>query len=182
VVGHEYSCTFCRSRPPAFERARSAARYRGSLRNVLQAFKYGGATCLSRELVAWLHACVTAHYDGLRFDGVAAVPLYARRERSRGYNQAALLAKGVANRMGVPFAAGCLQRVRATRTQTELKARERRQNVKGAFRVAHADWVDGRRILLVDDVMTTGATVSECSRVLRTAGAASVHVATVARG
>jgi ComF family protein len=149
---------------------------------VLQAFKYEYQTFLSRSLVPLLTACVETHYGGVFFDAVAFVPLYPRRERSRTYNQAALLAAGVAAELGAPLLRRSLRRHRATFTQTHLSAAARRVNVREAFTCPCPDWIAGRRILLIDDVMTTGATVNECARVLKEAQAASVHVATVARG
>jgi ComF family protein len=122
------------------------------------------------------------HFDSVSLDGVACVPLYPLRERERTYNQAALLADGLADRLGVPRAPGVLRRVRRTLSQTGFDAGARRQNVRGAFVAEHARWLDGRTILLVDDVMTTGATVCECARMLLQGGAHRVYVATVARG
>lgn len=176
-----YTCRGCRRRRPRFELARSAARFRGPLREALHAFKYAHATHLCADLAGLLDACVATHYAAARFDAVAFVPLHAGRERERTYNQAQLLARGLAHRLGVPLFRG-LCRARATRTQTDLSSRERRQNVKDAFVVTRPEWVEGRCLLLVDDVMTTGATVGECSRVLRNARAAGVYVVTVARG
>lgn len=182
LVEHVFHCSFCRRRRPPFDLARSAVRYRGSMRELLQAFKYGAATHLSVDLTGMLGACVDAHYSGIDFDAVTFVPLYPRRERDRTYNQARLLARGLARRLGVSVGEGCLCRIRATATQTALSAAERRSNVSGAFLARNSDWLDGRCMLLVDDVMTTGATVAECARVLREAGAAAVYVVTVARG
>ena len=182
TVETRYVCSWCRRTGPHFELARSAARHRGPLRHALHAYKYLQATYLTADFVAMLTACVWTHYRKVDFDGVAHVPLYPARERERTYNQAGLLAAGLAGALRVPLAPRGLRRVRATATQTHLSASERRVNVKGAFEMADRSWIEGRRLLLVDDVMTTGATVNECAGVLREAGAASVHVATVARG
>lgn len=181
-VENVFLCSACRRHPPHFDLARSALRYRGGLRRAIHAFKYSRVCCLSGDFTRWLAACYRMHYAGVRVDAVACVPLHGRRQRDRTYNQAGLLARDLARELRVPYAARCLRRVRPTESQTHLNARQRRANVRGAFFVGDAGWVEGRRWLLVDDIMTTGATVNECARVLKRAGAASVHVLTVARG
>ena len=113
---------------------------------------------------------------------MSCVPLHGRRQRDRTYNQARLLARDLARELQLPLAARCLVRVRSTESQIHLNARQRRANVRGAFQVRESEWVTGRSVLLIDDIMTTAATVNECSRVLKEAGAAAVHVLTVARG
>ncbi len=110
------------------------------------------------------------------------VPLYPKRERERGFNQAGLLAEELSRGMGLPVLTRGMRRVRATATQTRLTAAQRVHNVRGVFAVSAPDRVRGARVVLVDDVMTTGATVNECARVLKAAGAAAVMVVTVARG
>lgn len=181
-VDGAYTCSWCAAARPHFDAARSAARYRGPLKRALQAMKYEGQLHLSGDLAQLIMACAGAHYASRRFDAVVGVPLFAARERSRGYNQAVLLARRVADVLGVPVSRRCLARVRATPSQTSLSARARAMNVKDAFDVRDVGWVEGRRFLLVDDVMTTGATVNECARMLKRAGAAGVWVVTVARG
>ena len=181
-VESAYTCSFCRRRRPRFDRARSALRYRGGVRRAVHALKYGHATYASRDLARWMAACCRVHYADERFDTVTAVPLHARRQRERTYNQAELLGRALAAELRLDFAGRLLRRTRATASQTELSAAERRRNVNKAFTAADGGWIDGRRILLVDDVMTTGATVAECSRVLKDAGAVTVHVITAARG
>jgi ComF family protein len=181
-VGHAYTCGWCRRRVPGFCLARSAVRFRGGVREALHALKYGGACAVARDLGALLHACVACHYVHCVFDAVVAVPLHPARLRARSYNQSALLAAELSGRLGVPFRPAVLSRLRPTPTQTSLTARERSRNVRGAFASDHPRWVAGRRFLLVDDVVTTGATVSEASWALKEAGAVSVHVVSVARG
>jgi ComF family protein len=116
-------------------------------------------------------------------DGVVPVPLHRRRLWRRRYNQAALLSRELANRAGIGFLPDLLERRRPTRSQGGLSATARRRNVRGAFRVTDgaAARIRDARLVLVDDVYTTGATVEACARVLRRAGAASVDVLTVAR-
>ena len=152
------------------------------MRTALHAFKYDQATALSADLVTLLQACVSTHFADVAFDAVTFVPLYPTRERDRTYNQARLLAEGVAERLDVPLLARGLRRVRPTPSQTNLNAAARRANVKGAFEALEPQWLEGRCVLLLDDVMTTGATLNECAGVLKRAGAAAVYVATVGRG
>jgi ComF family protein len=114
-------------------------------------------------------------------DGVVPVPLHVQRLREREFNQALALAQVVCRQTGWPLWWDQLERTRPTQAQVGLDAAERRRNVRQAFRVRQAEAVEGRRILLIDDVMTTGSTVHECARVLKRAGAGSVQVLTVAR-
>jgi ComF family protein len=182
MVEHAFTCGACARETPRFDMARSAVRYRGPAAAILQAFKYGQTPCLAADLAPLLAACVGAHFRRVGFDAVTYVPLYPARERERTYNQAWLLARGLAAAMGTGPAAKCLRRVRPTPSQTGFSAPQRRANVRGAFAAVHPEWIEGRTLLLVDDVMTTGATVGECAGVLKDAGAAGVYVATVARG
>ena len=181
-VDSSYICYACTAAEPCFERARSAVRYRGVAQQLLRAFKYDGALWLEPDLHRLLHGCVESQFTDLEADAVVCVPLYPARERDRGFNQARLLAVALARQLHKPFLPGCLRRVRPTPTQTHLTAPQRAANVKGAFKVRKPEWIDGQRLLLVDDVMTTGATVNECARVLKEGGAARVYVATLARG
>jgi len=181
-VENVFRCSFCRRHPPHFDLARSALRYRGNLREVIHAFKYSGMSCVSKDLVRWLTACHQVHYSGIDIDAVTCVPLYGRRQRDRTYNQSSLLAHDLARELHIPLFVRCLRRTRSTQSQVKLNAKQRRDNVRGAFSVRDGEWVEGRRLLLIDDIMTTAATVNECSRVLKQAGAASVYVLTLARG
>jgi ComF family protein len=157
-------------------------RFREGVKNWLHGFKYSNATHLASDFAKLLAAVVRVHYENERPDAVAYVPLFPVKERARTYNQARLLADALAGELQLPLMRGCLERVRDTGTQTHLTARQRAENVRDAFRVRHPEWVEGRHFLLVDDVMTTGATVNECARALKAAGAGRVLVVTVARG
>ena len=181
-TSHEFTCTVCRDRPPSFDAARSAGRFGGVLREMLHQFKYNGATWLCEDLVDLLQGCLLAHYAVEEVDAVVSVPLHRQKQRDRGYNQAALLATTLARRLARPCVTDVLARVRATPTQTRLHAEQRRRNVRQAFAVRAPEWVRGRTVLLVDDVMTTGATLSEAAATLKHAGAWRVWAATVARG
>ena len=183
TIGGPYECAGCRGLRPAFDWARSAVRYEGPANACIRRFKYQAGIWLQEELVGWLAALWrTCPAEVRSVDFVAGIPLYPRRERERGYNQAALLAEGLAEQVGIPFRRGLLGRTKPTATQTHLTAVQRVHNVKGVFSVRRPGDVRGARIALVDDVMTTGATVNECARALKAAGAAAVMVLTVARG
>lgn len=181
-VDADFVCAACRDHRPGFERARSAVRFDGAIREAVHAFKYRDATWLTGDLLSWLAACVQTQYDGTSHGIVIPVPLHRSRLRERGYNQAALLARGLGRRLRIPVACRVLRRIRPTPSQTRLSAARRIANVRGAFAASPSPSIRRRQVLLVDDVMTTGATVSECARCLLKAGAASVDVATVARG
>ena len=181
-IDHQYICYHCSYAEPHFTRARCAARFEGVLPRLIHAFKYDDALWLGGNLSELLHACWTTHFAERPCDAVVAVPLHPARRRSRGYNQAQVLAAGLARRLGIPLWGGVLHRVRATETQTHLTARQRLHNVTGAFESDRRRQLAGRRVLLVDDVMTTGATVGECARALKKGGATEVLVLTLARG
>ncbi|MFO7536242.1 MAG: ComF family protein [Kiritimatiellia bacterium] len=181
VAGKIFTCSLCVKSEPAFDLARSALRYRGPLKRILRRFKYSDGTYLARDLSLALGLCVETHYEPAQIDMIAYVPLYHRRERERSYNQARLLAEGMGRRYGKPVLRG-LKRVRDTGTQTRLHMAARAENVKGAFLVTEPAWVSGKTFLLVDDVMTTGATLREVAAALKAAGAWRVLVSTVARG
>jgi ComF family protein len=182
AITHDFVCGWCEANQPAFEIARSALRYRGHVAHLLQSFKYQHATYLAADLGMILAGCVRAHLLTGGLDAIAYVPLHPRKARSRSYNQARLLAEYLSRDLEIPVERNALRRVRWTSTQTRLRAEARRQNVEGAFVTPIPDWVQGRRWLLVDDVMTTGATVAACAKVLCDAGATRVVVATLARG
>jgi ComF family protein len=164
----------------AFAQARSFASYEGTLRALIQRLKYDGYRPLAKPLGRFL-AEAARRLDRQSFDVLVPVPLHPRRERGRGFNQAFLLAAHVSRVRKIPLAASDCVRVRDTPPQTSLRAAERRKNVAGAFHVPKPERVRDRRVLLVDDVLTTGATAHACAQALRDAGAAGVWVATLAR-
>lgn len=181
-VDEAFNCYACSEKEPHFELARSAVRYRGVLQEILRRFKYRGRLWAGAELAGLLDACVRTHYRPEEIDAVTFVPLYPVRRRERGYNQAEVLADQLARRLGKPLLRRCLARVRPTSTQTNLTAEQRATNVRGAFESRRTRQLAGRCVLLVDDVMTTGATVNECAKALKKGGAGRVVVVTVARG
>lgn len=171
-------CHACLRAAPLFDYARAAGAYSGSLRDALHALKFGGNRALARPLSALvLEQC--GALLGPHVDALVPVPLALERERERGFNQAALLAAHLAAASGLPWKPRWLSRRRGTRPQTELTAGERRANVARAF--AASPRAGGAHVVLVDDILTTGATAAECARTLRAAGARAVGVLAVAR-
>jgi ComF family protein len=161
-----------------FDAAYCFGSYDGKLRELIHLYKYGRIQTLARPLADFL---VRALPLDERFDAVTPVPLHWRKQWQRGFNQAELLARAIARRRGIPVVRA-LGRARYTQTQAGLSNTERRKNVAAAFRCRRAArTLAGRRVLLIDDVLTTGSTAAACARMLKQAGAASVVVATVAR-
>ena len=177
AVGRAGRCGECAVAPPAFDWARAGGVYAGALREAIQRLKFARKPALARPLGDLLLEQWAAWLPGL--DAVIPVPLARARERERGFNQAALLAERLARGLGTRVESRWLARRHDTAPQTDLDAAERRLNVRGAFLASGA--VARRDVALVDDVLTTGATASECARVLRGAGARTVGVLTVAR-
>jgi ComF family protein len=180
-LGQQARCTDCLVRPPRFRRARSVLVYDERSRRVVLPLKHGDRTDLARACGDWMTRAGAELLEAA--DYVAPVPLHWRRLFTRRYNQAALLARMVARNGGVAFAPDLLRRRRWTGSQAGLKAQERRRNVRQAFDVP-ARWsnkVEGMTVLLVDDVLTTGATIDACTRALKEAGATHVDVLTLAR-
>jgi ComF family protein len=166
--------------PPVYDRARAAARYSSTMRDLIQSFKYGdrheGVPLFGRWMAA---AGAELLADA---DMIVPVPLYRSRLWSRRFNQSAMLAQGVGKLTGVPVDCFLLARVKRTPSQVGLTAAQRRKNVAGAFRVTAAkSALREKRIVVVDDVITTGATAEACARVLKRAGAARVDVLALAR-
>jgi ComF family protein len=182
AIDTAFVCANCAGRKLHFDCAVAPYLSRGVVREFLHRFKYDHQRYLRQPLADWLgHALEDRRLQDRPFDGLVPVPLHSARFRERGFNQAALLAELLSRRAGVPLLP-CLERTRYTTTQTRLDRHQRMENLRNAFRVRETASVPGRHLLLVDDVFTTGSTVDECARVLLLAGAASVRVATVARG
>jgi len=180
-AGTDHLCGACLKERPSFDMARAALLYEGQCRELVHAFKYRNKTHLRRPLALLSAAGLTEFVLSREPDVIVPVPLHVRRLRSRGFNQAVLLGELLARAWRLPLARRALRRVRWTEPQISLSADQRRENVKGAFAVADRTVVAGRKVLLVDDVLTTGSTAEECSRVLKRAGATEVTVITVAR-
>jgi len=179
AVEGEPLCGACIASPPPFARARSVLVYDDASRPLLLGFKHGDRTHAAKPFGVWL---ARAGADLLAdADLLAPVPLHRWRLFLRRYNQAALLAREAGRASGVAVVPDLLVRRRRTRSQGGLDRSGRQRNVAGAFALRRAGSVKGKRVVLVDDVLTTGATVGECARVLRRAGAERVDVLTLAR-
>ncbi|HVP46494.1 MAG TPA: ComF family protein [Bryobacteraceae bacterium] len=147
------------------------------MRELIHLFKYRRMKPLARTLSTYL---VSALPRDQKFDIVVPMPLHWRRKWSRGFNQATLLSRPVARLCGIPVK-NAVRRLRSTQTQAGLSNAQRRENVAGAFRVRNARVIQGRQVLLIDDVMTTGATASACALALKRGGAKSVTLLALAR-
>jgi competence protein ComFC len=171
-------CQRCRENPPAYLALRSYAEFNGPLREALHRLKYqhdlGLGEALGRLLVEPLCAL------GWNIDLIVPIPLGQKRMKERGYNQADLLAHPLALATGRPYSTHAVCRARETETQVGLGVQERRENVSGAFR-GERQLVSGKTVLVIDDVATTGATISACAGALAAAGATGVYGLTLAR-
>ncbi|HEV1993681.1 MAG TPA: ComF family protein [Candidatus Acidoferrum sp.] len=174
-------CPACGDKTYAFDRARSFAVYEDAVVRAILLLKFEQIEPLGAWFAERLAEVVNAEGDRLAADVVVPVPLHRERERERGYNQAALLSKPLARRLRLPHKAVLLMRTRARPDKQVLSLEERWESVRGAFATRPGSQVDNLRVLLVDDVLTTGATLDACARALRTAGAKSVIGLTVAR-
>jgi ComF family protein len=170
-------CTACRSGLRGFDRAASFGFYEGTLRTLIHLFKYSGMRPLAGPLAGFLNKALPVD---VRYDAVVPVPLHWRKKWQRGFNQSELLAAAVAKRRGVPLLKA-LRRKRPTAVQASLAIAGRRRNVAGAFVTRPDAELKGKRILLIDDVMTTGATAGACAAALKRGGATSVSLLTLAR-
>ena len=177
------TCAVCREARPQFERACAYGSYEGELRELVHLLKYDQVVPAAGVLGGMLAGAIAKL--GLPEPVLMIpVPLHPLKRRQRRFNQAELIARAAIKRLALPgaeLATNVLLRRRATVSQIGLTRPQRAENIRGAFRVAHPEKIAGRGILLVDDVLTTGITASECARVLRKAGAGRVWVATVAR-
>jgi ComF family protein len=160
-----------------FDAAYSFGFYEGELRELVHLFKYGRVQTLAKPLGRLLALALPREES---FDVIVPMPLHWRKRWQRGFNQSALLAHEMSRRTHIPVK-NALRRVRFTATQAGLTNAKRRQNVSGAFRAKRERALDGQRVLLVDDVMTTGATAASCARALKIAGARQVTLLTLAR-
>ncbi len=172
------TCRWCLQDPKAFESLRSPYRFEGPVRDAIHALKYRGIRVAAEPLADLLIGYLQR--NPVSADVLVPVPLHSRRLRSRGYNQSALLGSRVAARLGLPLREDLLVRTSDSRPQVETRDREaRRANVLGNFHCPGG--AQGMTVLLIDDVATTGSTLSECARALKAAGASAVRALTLAR-
>jgi ComF family protein len=181
AIATAFTCANCAHRTMHFDAAVAAYRGRAIVRQIIHDFKYRRQIHLRHLVARWLCAALDdERLRGRQFDIIVPVPLHPARLRERGFNQASLLAELLGARISIP-SKPLLQRIRYTTTQTALDRAERMENLHNAFRLRKNADVRGLHVLLIDDVLTTGSTLSECARVLKRAGAISVYAATAAR-
>ncbi len=179
--GPDHLCGRCLLKRPPVHAARSYGVYEAVLHDAVHAFKYGGNLTLGERLGRLM---ADHDYPSFRIEDyelIVPVPLHPRRLRQRGFNQSVLLAREISRQRGIPLDFLVLRRIVDTESQAGLKKDERRSNMKSAFSVPDPGRIRGRRILLVDDVHTTGSTLGECARTLLKGGAESVGALTLAR-
>lgn len=181
-AGESHLCGQCLERLPPFSVHRSCGRYDGVLKDIILLFKYRRVSALSGALGRYARESLgddKALWEGA--DYLVPVPLHRRRERQRGFNQSRLLAGELARASGLEVLGSCLVKTRNAPPQTSLESRGREENVRGAYDVRGARKVEGKILILVDDVFTTGSTLRECSLELRRAGAGEVRALTLAQ-
>ncbi len=174
-------CATCLEKPPVFDQALAAGLFQDALRSAIHDFKYRLRVELASALAAFMARELVPPFYPPEADLILPVPLHRRRLRERGFNQALLLARELFAQWKDRIRFNLLRRVRWTEPQINFSGRERRTNVLRAFAVPNPEFVLDKSVILVDDVFTTGATVNECARVLKKAGARSVLVLTLAR-
>jgi ComF family protein len=177
----EFLCEDCRVHRPAFDRAVSAVRFEGDARRMLLDYKFKSHLWLRDDFADWLEGAARARLKTGEIDLVVPMPLGWRHRIDRGYNQCDYLARELARRLGLPCGKRVLKRTGSFSRQSSLSQDERRENVKGTIAVRKPGKVAGRTVLVVDDVMTTGATLSECAKALKAAGCAKVWCITLLR-
>jgi len=171
------TCADCMIDKPMFRMARSFGLYEGALKEAINLLKYHRIKRLAKPLSYLLMKIKIPNVSA-----ILPIPLYKRRLREREFNQSALLANYLAKNLGIPLFLNSLVKVRDTMPQVRLGAKERKKNPKNAFEVKDKEFIQGKELLLIDDVFTTGATVKECSKVLKKAGAKEIYVITLAHG
>ncbi|MBQ4384651.1 MAG: ComF family protein [Kiritimatiellae bacterium] len=177
----DYLCEDCERNPPLYDRAACALRFEGKARDMLLDFKFNRRIYLASDFADWLEAAIQARFTVPEIDVVIPVPTTVFHYWDRGYNQSEILAGEIARRIDRRLDVRSLARKGRPKRQSSLTEAERRENVKGTFAVRRPQWIRGRTILLVDDILTTGATLSAASAVLKAAGASRVLAATLAR-
>jgi ComF family protein len=170
-------CGACLEREPAFEYARSFGLYDGVLKKAINHLKYYGMRRLARPLAEMIIGMQLPQADA-----VIPVPLHRSRHRQREFNQSALVARHLARSLNADLIISSLTKIRDTSPQVGLRYTERIKNVRNAFRVGDEGKISGKKIILVDDVVTTGSTIRECAKALKMAGASNVYVVSLAHG
>lgn len=173
-------CGACMSKKKHFTMARALGSYEGTLQEVIHRWKYHGKTNLTPFFGEWMVEGLYRYWNPNPFHLLIPVPLHKKRVRERGFNQALLLVKELSRRTGIPYQKRVLQKKRPTTPQVSLSGVAREKGIRGSFQMIGGEELEGKCILLVDDVYTTGATVNECAKVMRASGAERVDVLTLA--
>ena len=182
LPGWRAVCADCGERPPLFRRLRAIAFYEPTLREAIHLMKYEKKQVISKHLIHLLQARLPQDLGSTDYDFLLPIPLHTNRFRQRGFNQSEQIAQGVAKAWGVPVRTDILVRIRDTVPLSRLNSHEERvKNIAGAFEVRSLDSIQGRKILLIDDIFTTGTTINEALKVLQVANPACVDVLTLTR-
>jgi competence protein ComFC len=182
AITQTFTCDNCRELEYDFISARSAVKAQDQVLEAIHQYKYHRALWFEPFLVDLFVPCAAAALKSSDWDWIVPVPLHPLKQREREFNQAERFARPLSVATGIPFNEHLLRRARPTATQTRLSRDERVANMRNAFSLRKRPGLEGRRVVLVDDVFTTGATTNNCAKVLRAGGAAQVCVWTVARG
>ena len=174
-------CDACATSPPRYGRLRTVALYQTTLQQAIHLFKFEKRKVFARHLIQLINAHIPADCSIATYDFILPIPVHRKRLRERGFNQATLLANGIAKIEGVPVLTDTLVRKRHTVAQSSLDREARQQNIVGAFEVRNPEVIRGKRLLVIDDVFTTGATIREAVNELWTVDPAEVDVLTLAR-
>ncbi|MBI4778092.1 ComF family protein [Candidatus Desantisbacteria bacterium] len=175
-------CRQCRTMRRYFTSARAVGTYENVLKKAIWLFKYEGKTGLQETLGSLMVDRIRCLGWNEGIDIIVPVPLHKTKLKSRGYNQSDILAAFMSKKLGIPVSRNNLKRIKATTTQASLKRSQRIKNIHNAFSIKQPEKFSGKRILLIDDVFTTGATSNECSRILKQASSSGIFVLTLARG
>lgn len=181
---YEFSgfCRECASTQHYYDMAICACEYSGEVKKLLHEFKFHKRIELYSVLSDILLRKIKKETYAVNFDIITSIPLHPNRLKSRGYNQSQLIAQYIGDKLGIRYAFDIVERVKDTHSQSELHRTDRISNVKNAFRIINPAEVIGKNILLIDDILTTGSTLGECSKMLKKVGAKCIVVATVATG
>ena len=174
-------CDACAISPPRYGKLRSIAFYQTTLQQAIHLFKFEKKKVFARHLIQLIDAHIPSDCNIAEYDFILPVPIHKKRLRERGFNQTTLLANGIAKAGSVPIRTDILIRHRHTVAQSSLDREARQQNIIGAFEIQHPKAINGKRLLVIDDVFTTGATIREAVNELWTADPAEVDVLTLAR-
>jgi ComF family protein len=173
-------CGQCLIAPPTYDRARYGVKYKGAVQEAIKSLKYGGALHVAGALSHLLTDAFNRHYEPAEFDVILPVPIHRKKLRERGFNQVVVLAEKLSARVGIPLDRSSFVKSVDTPPQASLSRKERLINLRGSFRVARKDAIENKRILLVDDVATTGSTIREAARTIRNAGGARIDALVLA--